>query len=47
MLILLLMLALSATVVALALTVDHDGYGSRPPPRSHVSDSFDPQHHLR
>ena len=48
MLILLLMLPMSATVIALALTVTHDGYGSRPPlPRSHVRDSFDPHDQVR
>lgn len=39
---LLILLALSALVIALALLVSLDGYGSRPAPRSHPRDAFEP-----
>jgi hypothetical protein len=41
MLILMLALLVIATVVALAVLIPKDGYGTRPGPRSHV-DSFPP-----
>ena len=42
MIILLLRLALSAVVITLAVLVSFDGYGTRPPPRSHHQDAFEP-----
>jgi hypothetical protein len=42
MFILILILALSASVIALAALVALDGYGSRPAPRSHPRDVFEP-----
>lgn len=44
MIILLLLLALSALVITLAVLVSFDGYGTRPPPRSHHQDAFEPGH---
>jgi len=46
MMILLVVLLVTASGVALSLTIPHDGYGSRPVPRSHV-DSFPLAHRLR
>jgi hypothetical protein len=42
MFLLIILLALSAAVIATALTVAFDGYGSRPAPRSHQPDAFRP-----
>ncbi len=42
MMLLLVILALTAAVVALAALVPLDGYGSRPAPRSHPRDVFEP-----
>jgi hypothetical protein len=42
MMLLILLLALSASVIALAAVVALDGYGSRPAPRSHPRDEFEP-----
>jgi len=39
--VLLLLVVLVVSVAALAHTLFHDGYGSRPAPRSHL-DPFDP-----
>lgn len=42
MFLLIVILALSAAVIALAALVSLDGYGSRPAPRSHPRDAFEP-----
>jgi hypothetical protein len=42
MFLLLILLALSALVIALAICVSLDGYGSRPGPRSRPRDPFEP-----
>ncbi|MGJ9412072.1 hypothetical protein ACHAAC_05105 [Aeromicrobium sp. CF4.19] len=50
MLTLILLLILSVTIIALAATVSHDGYGSRPGPRSHENPdlySFEQHRSLR
>ena len=41
MIIIVLVLLLTGSAISLVLAIDHDGYGSRPVPRSH-EDSFDP-----
>ncbi len=43
MFLLILLLALSVSVIATALAVALDGYGSRPGPRSHAPDVFEPR----
>ena len=42
MFLLVVILALSTAVIALAVLVSLDGYGSRPAPRSHHRDAFEP-----
>lgn len=42
MFLLIVLLALSAVVIALAALVALDGYGTRPAPRSHPRDAFEP-----
>lgn len=37
----LLILLLGLLLAALIWAVTHDGYGHRPPPRSHPTDTFD------
>lgn len=43
--ILLLSILVITSIVALAVTVRHDGYGHRPAPRSHI-ESFGPNSHV-
>jgi hypothetical protein len=45
MMILLLAILVIASGIALVRAIPHDGYGTRPAPRSHL-DPFDPSRHL-